>query len=142
MSKPNQRKSKPVRRPATVDYMAPAVTVTSRADEPAPNALAAESTNGLLGFTFRGHRFVIDYATADFGKAMFAVKLAGRPGASVAASFEKMLDCLEAVLGEEQLTALYDVAPDVFSSEATQREFWGAFAEMTVGAGLPESSAS
>lgn len=108
----------------------------------AAHAVEAEATSGVLGFTFRDHRFVIDYATADFGKAMFAMKLAGRPGASLSASFEKMLDCLEAVLGEEQMSTLYDVAPDVFSSEATQREFWGAFAEMTVGAGLPESSAS
>lgn len=108
----------------------------------AAHAAEAEATNGLLGFTFRQHRFIIDYATADFPKAMFAMKLAGRPGAGIAAGFEKMLDCLEAVLGEDQLATLYEVAPDVFSSEATQREFWGAFAEMTVGAGLPESSAS
>lgn len=108
---------------------------------PAPHALAAEATAGNLGFAFRGHRFVVDYATADFGRAMFAMKLAARPG-NVAAQFDRLLDCLEAVLGEEQLATLYDVAPDIFSSEDAQREFWDGFANLTVGAGLGEPLAS
>lgn len=109
---------------------------------PAPHAAAAEATNGTLGFNFRGHWFVVDYATADFGRAMFATKLAGRPGTDLAAQFEKLLDCLEAVLGQEQVATLYDVAPDLFSSESAQREFWDGFAHLTVGANLGEPSAS
>lgn len=108
---------------------------------PAPHALAAEATGGTLGFEFRGHRFVLDVARVDFGRAMFAMKVAAR-GTDLTAAFDKMLDSLEAVLGPQQVQTLYDVAPDLFSSEDTQREFWTRFTELTVGADLGELSAS
>lgn len=107
----------------------------------AAHAAEAEGTNGLLGFTFRQHRFVIDYATADFGRAMFAYRIAAS-GGNVATQFERLIDSLEAVLGQEQVAALYDLAPDLFSNEAAQREFWDAFGKQTVGADAGESSAS
>lgn len=107
----------------------------------AAHAAEAEATNGELGFTFRGHRFVIDYATADFGRAMFAYRIAAN-GGNVATQFERLIDCLEAVLGQEQVASLYELASDLFSSETAQREFWEAFGKQTVGADVGESSAS
>lgn len=107
----------------------------------AQHALAAEATGGTLGFVFRDHQFTVDYRTADFGKAMFAYKVAGRTG-NVATQFERLIDCLEAILGEDQVVTLYEAAPDLFSSEEAQREFWEQFAKLTVGADLGERSAS
>jgi hypothetical protein len=114
---------------------------TATTTRPAPNALAAEATTGQLGFDFRGHRFVIDVNTADFGRAMFAMKVAAR-GTDITAALDKMLDSLEAALGKEQVQTLYEVAPDMFSSEATQRDFWEQFARLTVGTDLGEPLAS
>ena len=125
MSKPKQRKKVKARLVAA----------------PAPHALAAESTNGTLGFNFRGHHFELDLATVDFGRAMFAMKIAER-GGSINTQVNRMLDCFEAVLGQEQVATLYDVAPDLFSSEDAQREFWNAFTGLSVGADLGEPSAS
>lgn len=139
-SKP-RKKNKPRRPARSVDYMAPAMVVSSRVDEPAPHALAAEATGGTLGFVFRGHRFVLDLERVDFGRAMFAMKIAAR-GGDVTAQLDKMLDTFDSLLGSEQVTKLYDIAPDMFSSESAQREFWTAFTELTVGADLGEPSAS
>jgi len=114
---------------------------TPPADEAAPNTLAAEATGDTLGFGFRGHRFVLDLAHVDFGRAMFAMKIAAR-GGNVTDQLDKMLDTFDSLLGAEQVTTLYDIAPDLFSSESAQREFWTAFTELTVGADLGEPSAS
>ena len=109
---------------------------------PPPNALAAESTTGKLGFEFRGHRFEIDVNSVDFGRAMFAMQVAARGGSDITARFNQMLDSFEAILGQQQVATLYEVAPDLFSSEAVQREFWEALTKLTVGSSLGERSAS
>lgn len=106
-----------------------------------PNTLAAEATDGIIGFDFRGTRFVLDLARVDFGRAMFAMKIAAR-GTDLTSALDKMLDTLESILGQEQVQVLYEIAPDLFSSEDVQREFWTAFTELTVGADLGERSAS
>jgi hypothetical protein len=119
----------------------PAATTPPPPPPLAPNTLAAESAGGRLGFDFRGRRFTLDLARVDFGRAMFAMKIAAR-GTDLTESFDRMLDTLEAILGMAQVQTLYEVAPDLFSSEDTQRAFWTAFTELTVGADLGELSAS
>src|SRR5262245_47032728 len=90
----------------------------------APNTLATEATGGALGFDFRWQRTELDVDTVDFGRAMFAMQVAARGGTDVTTRFNQMIDSLEAFLGKDQVAKLYEAAPDLFSSEEAQREFW------------------
>jgi hypothetical protein len=113
-----------------------------RPASPAPNALAAEATGSSLGFEFRGHRFELDLAAIDFNKAAFAINLAQRGTQSWTVQAELMFDAFEASVGADNMPKLYELAPDLFSSAEAQKEFWEAFAAVTIGGNAGESLAS
>lgn len=108
---------------------------------PAPNALAAEATGGVLVFEFRDQAFEIDPADVDLAKAAAAINMMQRLP-DLTGKMGTLLDTFEACLGRDNLTRLYALAPEVFSSADAQREFWEAFAKATVGGTAGESPAS
>lgn len=119
------------------------MTTTEPPDQSlAGNALQAEATGTKLILEFRGHTFELDPAALNFEKAAFAINVAMRGGGDLMTQASIMLDAFESILGKENLTRLYESASDLFSSAEAQKEFWEAFAKVTVGAPAGESPAS
>lgn len=91
-----------------------------------------------LVFKWRDHVFAIDPQDFEFGRAMFAVRLATNEKRGFGNQLNSMIDAFEAIVGQEQLEVAVRLEPHLFDDPEAVKSFFGAITQSVTGGSLGE----
>lgn len=95
-----------------------------------------------LVFEWRNRVFRIDPQAFSYGRALFALRVATREGASFADQLNAMIDVFEAAIGHDQLKAALEIEPHLLDDYDHMKSLLDAMSQSVVGAPAGESRAS
>lgn len=108
---------------------------TPRLDLPlTQNPAEAEAGVANIYFEWRGVEIAIDPTTVQFGAWAFAIRRVTNLNLPLLDRINAAIDVFEATIGQEQLTGLLAVCPDLFDNTVALTEFWEGFITAVNGA--------
>lgn len=103
------------------------------------NPAEAETGNVNIVFTWAGLQIILDPTTFQMGGWAYAIRRISNERLSTYDRVNAAIDLFENTIGEEQLSQIVNLNPDLFDNEAKLASFWTALIKAVHGAEPGES---